>query len=199
MDDGRRKRRKLYLTDPTKHVPKTTAWRLGQKKLSSTNTVKKRRVYCRDASYMIPQSTLWVWKKKKDGDDVSDEHEEDDCDDSVNDECESSIGEEDSDDQHDESNEIKSVDSFSIGEQGDRNDAYFCEYDDNSSGDNTDAFREFESDSDKEQTSSDDEHDHSDSDGSNSEQCENQLSTSKSSGKYRQFYSIDSFALERIC
>ena len=58
------KGRKLYLTDPTKPIPKTTAWRLGKRNSNSTNSSQKRRAYYRDGSCSVPQSTLWMWKKK---------------------------------------------------------------------------------------------------------------------------------------
>lgn len=71
-------KRKLYLSDPKKPVPKTTAWRLAIKNLESScdcDTPKRRKGYYRNAC-PVPKSTLWKWKKKTDDRENDDDTED---------------------------------------------------------------------------------------------------------------------------
>ncbi len=56
------KRRKQYLHDPTRPIPKTTAWRLNPDVVLPTddfNSPKRRKAYYRDSACPVPRSTLW--------------------------------------------------------------------------------------------------------------------------------------------
>lgn len=57
------RKRKLYVTDLSKSIPKTTAWRLKRTQDSSPNRTA-RKLYYRDPTFQVPTSTEWKWNCK---------------------------------------------------------------------------------------------------------------------------------------